>query len=184
MTKVQDVTVHDVMEYIREQRPDVTPMELQKYVYYAQAWHVTWEGERLYPERIEAWKHGPVCRTAWSADRYGPRPAVKPLPDHAREVVDAVLSFYGRLTATQLRALTHNEAPWVQARCGLPDDANSDREIPVAEMRRFYTRKSLLGEDIPKRPLINEELPLHDTLRIPDQQIERWREALDKLAAR
>lgn len=99
-------------------------------------------------------------------------------------MVVAVLSFYGQFSAAQLRALTHNEAPWVHARCGLPDDAKSDTEIPVAEMRRFYTRKSILGEKIPERPLVNEEPSLEETLRTTDQQIERWREALDKLAAR
>lgn len=184
MTRVEDVTVHDVMEYLREQQPHATPMELQKLAYYAQAWHIAWEGDRLFPERIEAWKHGPVCRAAWVADNYGPRPAVKPLSDRARQVVDAVLSFYGQRSAAQLRALTHNEAPWVQARCGLPDDANSDAEIPVAEMRRCYTRKSILGDAVPERPLVEEEPAFDEVLRIADQQIERWREALDKLAAR
>jgi uncharacterized phage-associated protein len=184
MTRVHDVTAHDVMVYIKDQKPDASPMELQKYAYYAQAWHVTWEGERLYPERIEAWTHGPVCKDAWVADHYDTQPAVKPLPDHARSVVDAVLAFYGRLSAPQLRALTHNETPWVHARRGLPDEAKSDAEIPIMEMRRFYTRKSIIGEEIPTRPLVNEEPTLEDTLRIADEQIERWREALDKLAAR
>lgn len=41
MTETQDVTVHDVMGYIRELKPHATQMELQKYAYYAQAWHVT-----------------------------------------------------------------------------------------------------------------------------------------------
>lgn len=39
--RTQDVTVHDVMGYIRELKPHATQMELQKYAYYAQAWHVT-----------------------------------------------------------------------------------------------------------------------------------------------
>lgn len=177
-------TVHDVMAYIKERVPNASPMERQKFAYYAQAWHAAWEGRPLYHERIEAWQHGPVCKDAWAADHYGPPPLVRLLSDYARKVVDAVLSFYGHLTAAQLRALTHNEGPWIGARCGLPETATSDAEIQVKEMRRYYSRKSVLGESVPVRPIAHEEPPLDDTLRLADQQIARWSEALEKLAAR
>jgi uncharacterized phage-associated protein len=159
-------------------------MERQKFAYYAQAWHAAWEGRPLYPERIEAWTHGPVCRDAWVAETYGPPQPACPLGDFARRVVDSVLAFYGQLSAAQLRGLTHNEGPWIAARGGLPDTAKSDEEISVNDMRRYYSRKSALGEDVPVRPILHEDVPAEETLRCADIEISRWREALDELARR
>jgi uncharacterized phage-associated protein len=177
-------TVHDVMAYIEKQLPHASAMELQKFAYYVQAWHVTWEGAALYPEEIQAWRHGPVCREAWKVTKLGIIPKGKPLPEPAEKIVDAVLAFYGHLGAAQLRAMTHTEGPWINARAGLPDDAWSDAEIPVRDMRLYYTRKTILGEHVPLRPS-DEHLPsVESTLRIADEEIVRWRGVLDELAAR
>ncbi len=177
-----DVSVHDVVGYIKEQLPEASAMQRHKLAYYAQAWHVTWEGRPLFPERIEAWEHGPVVRAVWSAEKYGPPPVPAPLDTHSRHVVDAVIAFYGHMTAATLRALTHMEAPWIIARHGLPEGANCEDEISVSDMRRFYTRKAILREQTPTRPIEDDDPPLEATLRLADEEIARWREALNKLA--
>mgnify|MGYP000867386151 CR=1 FL=1 len=176
------VSGHDVVSYIKEQLPEASAMQRHKLAYYAQAWHATWEGGPLFPERIEAWEHGPVVRVVWSAEKYGPMPRTKPLSPHARGIVDAVIAFYGHMSAATLRALTHMEAPWITARHGLPEGAPCSEAIPLSDMRRFYTRKSVLREQTPTRPIVDEHPPLEDTLRMADEEIVRWREALDKLA--
>ena len=38
----------------------ISPLKLQKLLYYCQAWHYTIFNEVLFDERIEAWTHGPV----------------------------------------------------------------------------------------------------------------------------
>jgi uncharacterized phage-associated protein len=177
-------TVHDVMAYIRERLPAATPMQRHKLAYYAQGWHAAWEGRALYIDRIEAWEHGPVVRDAWVADTYGPSPHTEPLSEGERSVVDAVLTFYGGLTAGQLRTLTHLEGPWIRARGGLPEGARCSTEIPVSDMRTFYTRRAMMGEGVPTRPVLNVERPADETSHLVDEGIERWREALEKLAAR
>lgn len=176
-------TIHDVMAYIRERLPAATPMQRHKLAYYAQGWHAAWEGRPLYADRIEAWEHGPVVKAAWVADTYGPAPQIQELTVEERAVVDAVLAFYGHFTASQLRTLTHVEGPWIRARGDLPEGAPSNTEIPVGDMRSFYTRKSMVGDSVPARPAISVERPLDETLRIVDEGMDRWREALEKLAA-
>lgn len=178
-------SVHDVMAYIRSVRPSAGGLERQKFVYYAQAWHTAWEGRPLFPERIEAWKHGPVCRDAWMSEKYvTPRP-IRALDDGARMVVDAVLEFYGRYTASQLRHLTHNEGPWMQARGPLPEGEFSDEEIEVSVMRRYYTRKSVLGEPTPQRPTLHNQPPSVEDTRLAARLLAaEWRDVLEELAAR
>lgn len=38
----------------------ITPLKLQKLLYYAQAWSLVFRGKALFYEDIEAWVHGPV----------------------------------------------------------------------------------------------------------------------------
>ena len=39
---------------------DISPMKLQKLVYYAHAWHLAFLGQPLIREEVQAWKFGPV----------------------------------------------------------------------------------------------------------------------------
>ena len=44
----------DAAEYILRKQGSMSAMKLQKLLYYAQAWHMVWEDELLFPENIEA----------------------------------------------------------------------------------------------------------------------------------
>ncbi len=54
---------------------ELTPMKLQKLVYFANGWHLALRGEPLIDEQVQAWTHGPVIQTLYNAfRRYGVRP--------------------------------------------------------------------------------------------------------------
>jgi uncharacterized phage-associated protein len=115
--------VQDVAAYILGKQGRMTAMKLQKLCYYSYGYHLAWEERRLFPERFEAWANGPVCPDLYRIHRgrfeLGPGdipgdPAA--LDNDERESVDLVLGTYGGLTAHQLSAMTHREAPWVKAR--------------------------------------------------------------------
>lgn len=42
---------------------DISPMKLQKLVYYAHGWHLAVVGDALIDEQVEAWPYGPVVRS-------------------------------------------------------------------------------------------------------------------------
>jgi uncharacterized phage-associated protein len=132
-------TADDVAAYIIDALGPVTPMKLQKLLFYCQAWHLVCDGKRLFPEEIRAWEHGPVVQEVWqrragSKERLldWPEGDVSVLSRPERNVVDAVLTQYGTLTASQLRGLSHNEDPWCKAR------AQSQEIIDPEELRAFY----------------------------------------------
>ncbi|MGQ0837687.1 Panacea domain-containing protein [Actinokineospora sp.] len=89
-----------------------------------QAWHLVWDEEPLFEERIEAWANGPVVPELYrqhrgrlrldSDERLGGDPAA--LRAGERETVEAVLAAYGDKQANWLSELTHREAPWRNAR--------------------------------------------------------------------
>lgn len=59
----------DVAEYILARQGPMSAMKLQRLCYYSQGWHLAWEGEPLFPERIEAWANGPVIPALYGLHR-------------------------------------------------------------------------------------------------------------------
>lgn len=140
-------SVYDVAAYVLERTGSLTAMKLQKLCYYAQAWHLVWDEEPLFAEPIEAWANGPVIRALYKAHRGEFRVDAMPrwtganadaLSASEKETVDAVVDFYGEMSAHQLSELTHSERPWQHARKGLPAGARSAVVITDASMASYY----------------------------------------------
>lgn len=181
--------VVDVAAYILSQGPREA-LELQKLVYYAQAWSLAWDGVGLFSDRIEAWPKGPVAPVLWRQHRNQQIVASvdgDPTTLTARDVVtiDAVLEFYGGLGSSRLVGMTHEDKPWQDARGDLAGDARSTKRIPEAAMRRFYSVQQIMGAPAPKRTAMpTVEAPLGRTLDVADRLISDWRNTLDWLAVR
>jgi len=107
------LSAHDVARELRRRLPDAGDLKIHKLVYYCQSWHVTWLGEPMFHERLEAWANGPVVADLWHDERGNrPRPAEGPLGDQHLAVVDYVVSRYGRHSGAELARMTHLEDPW------------------------------------------------------------------------
>lgn len=142
------VTVYDVADYILSKSPGgMTAMKLQKLCYYSHAWHLVWNEEPLFPNRIEAWANGPVVRDLYRSHRQQFHLTGMPEHVHAdkaklsteqRTSIDAVLEFYGPMSAHQLSQLTHQERPWMTAREGLAAGARSENQITDLAMASYY----------------------------------------------
>lgn len=105
---------------------DLSPMKLQKLVYFAHAWQLALTGKPLIDEPICAWRYGPVVQSVYNTFRgYGsghiPTPAVAyehnqgvPFPviptvndKEGAQLIDAVINTYGNQSAIFLSNLTH-----------------------------------------------------------------------------
>jgi uncharacterized phage-associated protein len=142
---IKMANVIDVAAYILKKRNHLSAMKLQKLVYYSQAWHLVWDEKPLFNEHIEAWANGPVCPTLYrahwrqfsvDADSFaGDASTITP---SEASTIDTVLSFYAEMSGMELSELTHREAPWLDARGGLPMGARSQTEITTASMAEYY----------------------------------------------
>ena len=139
--------VQDVAAYILQQRGPMTAMKLQKLCYYSQAWNLVWEDEPLFDSRIEAWANGPVIPDLYRMHRTRLQLSAGDIPGEPDRLkpdesstVDAVLEFYGDMTAHELSDLTHREDPWQDARtsAGLAPMQRGTVEIPTSAMHEFY----------------------------------------------
>lgn len=137
-------TVFDVAAYIVAKRGSMSPMKLQKLVYYSQAWSLAWTGVPLFIERIEAWRDGPVVPALYQVHRKLSIVDGLDRGDASRlsltqlETVDSVLSYYGTRSGKELSDLTHGEPPWLRARQGLHFWQAGNREIGHTELLNYY----------------------------------------------
>lgn len=139
-------TVFDVAKYVLKHTGQITTMKLQKLVYYCQAWSLGWDGKPLFDEDFQAWANGPVCPSLF--ERHRGRFVVDvslfhDIPDHnfdfsEVETMDSVLAYYGDKEPQWLSELTHKEAPWREARAGVPAGEPSDKIISKDSMQQYY----------------------------------------------
>ena len=114
-------------------------------MYYAQAWSLVWDERPIFDEVIEAWANGPVCPVLYAAHKgqymisEWPRGNASNLDEMAKETVDQVLKYYGKMNAQQLSDLTHREKPWNDARLGVGAGDRGTQEITHASMEEYYT---------------------------------------------
>ncbi|QOL12904.1 Panacea domain-containing protein [Dickeya dianthicola] len=120
---------------------DLTPMKLQKLVYFAHAWMLAIDERPLINETVKAWKFGPVIDSVYhefktygakNIDSFGTEfdlididdnigvpdvgfitPYVDRSDTKAHSVMDAILDTYGDKSATFLSNLTHaSDSAW------------------------------------------------------------------------
>jgi len=103
---------------------EVSPMKLQKLVYFAHGWHLALYDEPLIDEAIQAWQYGPVVPSIYHEFKLaGNGPIKEPaseffwekstVSNDKEKFLDAIWNLYGDLTAIQLSNLTHEAGtPW------------------------------------------------------------------------
>lgn len=147
-------TALDVAQHVYDRLGWVDAWRLEKLTYFAQAWHLAWDGRPIFDDQFEAWSDGPVVRNLHRVNKYGrdngsttslPGADTNRLSPATRAAIDNVLEFYGKLSKSELIALTHEDTPWRVARGGLDDGVPSTEVLSVTEMRRCYTAKVVGG---------------------------------------
>jgi len=150
----------DVAKYILDQNETpMTTMKLQKLVFYSHAWHLVWKKEPLVSNEVfQAWENGPVSYLLFDAHR-GKYVVSKEdfqvgdpseLSDSGKEVVDVILSHYGKLTGGELSELTHAEEPWLKVRTGLKNKTLTSQDMSNQSIVEFYSWLGDNGTDISK----------------------------------
>ena len=149
--KSSDASSLDVAEFILQQKGPVSPLKLQKLVYYAQAWSLALDGEPIFEESIEAWKNGPVVRNLLENTRnqYSVNSINSGNPsqidDDLRDTITAVIVYYGEKSGEMLQNLTHHEDPWIDTRHKAQANKKSsidekDKEvISLKKMKDYYS---------------------------------------------
>ena len=131
--------------YILAKCGDITPLQLQKMLYYTQACFIIFYNKLAFTDECEAWVHGPVYRNVY--EKYKdykydaiPQPLKVPeLKSQAVSILDLVIEYFGRYSGKILEEFTHKEIPWLKAREGLSKDEPSNRIIDNELIFEYFT---------------------------------------------
>ena len=122
MKSALDIAHYFLRRVDREAGDTISPLKLQKLIYYAQAWSLALRDKPLFHQEIEAWVSGPVVRDVWDkyqAYKYRDIPPPEELEVELTaeeiEVLEEVWDVYGELSAKRLQELTKSETPWFNA---------------------------------------------------------------------
>ena len=159
--KENDILPSDIAKYFLAQAINdgelISPLKMQKLVYYAYVWYLVKTKQKLFDEPIEAWPMGPVTPSLYSElKQYGSAP----IPEEflggqkeldvvfdklkgQQELLRKVYEKYDSLTAFELVMLTHNEKPWLEARKGLKPTEQSTHSISDKDILSYYTENVL-----------------------------------------
>lgn len=129
----------------------VTPMKLQKLLYYVKAWGLV-EDVALVPGDFEKWTYGPVNPWVYHHFKTNGAQAIQPIGydvtqvpgGYARDLIDLIALSYAPLSASELSARTHREDPW-----RLTDDG---ARIAPSLMRAYYDQQYPFRQNFPLDP--------------------------------
>ncbi|MGL4420005.1 MAG: Panacea domain-containing protein [Gemmataceae bacterium] len=166
-------TAQDVVHYLALLAQDdpeaevLSPLRLQKLLYFCQGWHLAWFDTPLFSDEIQAWQHGPVVRNVWG----------QPIPSSINErdlmltaeqksAIQQVWNHYRQFSAWGLREISHGQAPWKNHY--VPDLAGRcSQVIPHHALRKFFgneyeREKGIVGDaaqrDADAVPLTTQQL--------------------------
>lgn len=143
---------------------DMTPIKLQKLVYFAHGWYLAFFKKPLIRQRIQAWKFGPVVADIYHEfkdcgnepiDRLATElaydevhgltdemPRISVGDEETRGVLSEVWRVYGSFTPTQLANLTHEPGtPWAQIASQFRGELPKNEEIPDLLIQKYFEQK-------------------------------------------
>ncbi len=134
-------------KYLLIQVSEITPLALQKLLYFAQGFQKAFTGQFMFNEDCEAWVHGPVYRMIYEQYKnYGYYPIEEQelacdqtsLTEDEIDMLNHIVNYFGCYSGKVLEFMTHTEEPWRVARRGLKNWENSDRIIEKEVIGSYF----------------------------------------------
>lgn len=107
----------------RGETSDITPMKLQKLLYYCQGYHLALTGRPLFDDIIEAWDYGPVVRRVHKEYSQCSKQSIPfdnaelcdELDPSSANIIELAWDDKSAWSAKKLSDMTHNEPAWREA---------------------------------------------------------------------
>lgn len=134
------------IEYLLNRCEDITPLTLQKALYYIQGFYYAFYKTFLFPEECQAWVHGPVYRDIYFKYRdyrFDPIECKVEVDDTIFssteiEIFESVIKHICCYSGKVLEKFTHLEKPWLSARGHLLEAEPCDTIISKQDIGDYF----------------------------------------------
>jgi uncharacterized phage-associated protein len=139
--------IDSVIKYLLKELGEVTPLALQKLLYYSQGFYKTFYDQFLFKDECEAWVHGPVYKDIYFKYRdFGYNPLEDEmlefedinLTEAEEELLDSIIDNFGCYSAKTLARMTHLERPWRLTRKNLKPEQKSNEIISKDLIAKYF----------------------------------------------
>jgi len=135
------------IEYLLSKCEDITPLALQKALYYIQGFYYAFYKTFLFSEECEAWVHGPVYRDIYFRYRDYRFDSIEGndefddsvFSSSEKAILDSVIKNICCYSGKVLEEFTHSETPWLSARGELPVVTASDQTIWKGQIGDYFS---------------------------------------------
>lgn len=154
MKKASELNIFNIAKFFldivdRDSGSAITPLKLQKILYYAQGFYLAMYDTELFTEDFQAWAHGPANPEIYEEYKvYGCTIIDAPKKEEIPIFDDKVVGFlydiwntFGIYDGKYLEELTHNEEPWKNARKGYEPGEKCSEIISKESMKIFFKTK-------------------------------------------
>ena len=125
---------------------DVTPLKLQKLLYYVQGYSLALTGKPAFSDKIKAWKYGPVVDSVYQEYKKYDRGIIPYEAISDEEIYDETLKEIVRLvlldkncySGETLARATHKEAPWRNSYKGSYGGIYVNEEISEPLIKEYF----------------------------------------------
>ncbi|SUP41011.1 Panacea domain-containing protein [Veillonella criceti] len=129
---------------------DITPLALQKALYYVQGFSFVFFKQAIFNEDCEAWVHGPVYReiyTKYKTYAYNPIDEMdnnnfafdkKLITELEFSLIKSIVTYICCYSGAILEKFTHLEAPWIITRGKLTSTELSSEIISKNEIEKYF----------------------------------------------
>ncbi len=142
--------IYLISKHIIARMEDITPLALQKILYYIQGFSTYFFDRPIFNDNAEAWVHGPVYREIYdrfSYYRYNPISKnefesyneIDSLNDKEINLIDSVINNFGVYSGKTLEKMTHTTIPWEEGRKELSEEEYSSNIIDIDTMKDYFT---------------------------------------------
>lgn len=138
--------INRVINYILNRCGDITPLALQKSLYYVQGFYYAFNNKFLFEEDCQAWAHGPVYPEVYFKYKHYKFDSIESKIEVSDTIftsseliiIENVIKHFCCYSGKVLEKFTHSEYPWLQTRGEIPELKSSTEIIKKEYIGKYF----------------------------------------------
>lgn len=159
LVEINKSKIDQIANYIIIRLGEVTPLALEKLLFFSNGVNYALNGEQLISENSQAWQHGPVYPYIYNKyKKFGYKPIdtginsehgcmQSLLTKDEIKAIDLVIRTFGLYSPKTLEMISHMQTPWIEKRVGYKADEAGNEIISEESIKLYYIENELNSEE-------------------------------------